>query len=509
MARELIGNDFRVCLVESGGFEPDKATQSLYWGENIGHPYYELDTARARFFGGTSHYWHIPLGDDCLGVRLRPLDEIDFEEREWIPHSGWPFDKTHLNPFYERAQSICQLGPFTYDVEDWEDPVKTPRLPLNGGRVQTTIFQFGTRDYFFREYRDQITRAENIVTYLHANAVNIETNETARQVTRLRMAYLGGNEFWVTAKLFILAMGGIEIPRLLLLSNTVQKEGLGNQYDLVGRFFMEHPHLWSGIYIPSDPSIFTSTGLYKVHTVNNVPVMGKLTLNEEVLCRERLLNYCVSIHPKIRPNPRYHKTASKGVNSLRKLRSTVRNGNVPRDWGKLLGHVINDSGGVALNAYRKVMRRFHKIPVFLLNHMAEQAPNPSSRVTLGQERDALGQNRVQLDWHLSPIDIKSMIRAQGIIDEELRHAGLGRLRIELEDETPPGDLHGGWHHMGTTRMHVDPQKGVVDENCKVHGISNLFIAGSSVFPTGGYANPVLTIVALAIRLADHIKQVMA
>jgi choline dehydrogenase-like flavoprotein len=155
------------------------------------------------------------------------------------------------------------------------------------------------------------------------------------------------------------------------------------------------------------------------------------------------------------------------------------------------------------------MRRFHKIPVFLLNHMAEQAPNPSSRVTLGQERDALGQNRVQLDWHLSPIDIKSMIRAQGIIDEELRHAGLGRLRIELEDETPPGDLHGGWHHMGTTRMHVDPQKGVVDENCKVHGISNLFIAGSSVFPTGGYANPVLTIVALAIRLADHIKQVMA
>jgi choline dehydrogenase-like flavoprotein len=296
---------------------------------------------------------------------------------------------------------------------------------------------------------------------------------------------------------------------LLLLSNTVQKEGLGNQNDLVGRFFMEHPHLWSGIYIPSDPSIFTSTGLYEVHTVNNVPVMGKLTLNQEVLCRERLLNYCVSIHPKIGPNPRYHKTASKGVDSLRKLRSAVRNGNVPKDWGKLLGHVINDSGGVALNAYKKVMRRFHKIPVFLLNHMAEQAPNPSSRVTLGQERDALGQNRVQLDWHLSPIDIRSMIRAQGIIDEELRRAGLGRLRIELEDETPPSDLHGGWHHMGTTRMHVDPQKGVVDENCKVHGISNLFIAGSSVFPTGGYANPVLTIVALAIRLADHIKQVMA
>jgi choline dehydrogenase-like flavoprotein len=509
LAREFIGEQFRVCLLESGGLEPDKATQSLYWGENIGHPYYELDTARARFFGGTGNYWHIPLGEGRLGVRLRPLDSIDFERREWVPHSGWPFDRSHLDPFYERAQSICQIGPFAYNVEDWEDSARTPRLPLNGDQVKTAIFQFGKRDHFLREYKNEINGAGNITTCLHGNAVDIETEETAKRVTRLKVADLEGKAFWVSARLFILAMGAIETPRLLLLSNKVQETGLGNLNDLVGRFFMEHPHLWSGYYVPSDQSIFGSVGLYKVHDVNNVPIMGKLTLNEEVIRSERLLNYCVSIHPKFIPSRRLRHTPSKGVESLRELRSAVRHRKVPRNADKLLGNVITDIGGIASHAYKRTMKKSDMVPVFTLNHMTEQAPDPDSRITLGEERDALGQNRVQLNWRLSPLDIQSIIRAQEIIDSSLRRAGLGYLHIELEGETPPPGLHGGWHHMGTTRMHVDPQKGVVDKDCKVHGISNLYIAGASVFPTGGYANPVLTTVALAVRLADHVKSVMA
>jgi choline dehydrogenase-like flavoprotein len=375
--------------------------------------------------------------------------------------------------------------------------------------VKTTIFQFGTRYHFYKEYKNEIDNAENITTYLHGNAVNIETNESAKRVTRLKVACLEGTTFWVSARLFILAMGGIETPRLLLLSNNVQKTGLGNRNDLVGRFFMEHPHLWSGHYVPSDPSIFGSVGLYKVHDVNNVAVMGKLTLNEEVIRRERLLNYCVSIHPKFIPARRLRHTPSKGVDSLRELRSAVHHRNLPRNVNKLLGNVITDIGGIASHAYRRTMKKSDMVPVFTLNHMTEQAPNPDSRVTLGEERDALGQNRVQLNWRLSPLDIRSIIRAQHIIDGELRRAGLGYLHIELKDESPPPGLHGGWHHMGTTRMHVDPQKGVVDENCAVHGISNLYIAGSSVFPTVGYANPVLTTIALAGRLADHVGSVMA
>ncbi len=519
LAREFIGQEFQVCLVESGGLVPDKVTQSLYWGENVGHPYYPLDTHGARCFGGTSHRWHAELCDNRLGVRLRPLDEIDFEERDWVPYSGWPFDKLHLDPFYERAQTVLQIGPYAYGVGDWEDPEKSPRLPFVNGQVKTTVFQFGPRDPFIGDYRDEIARANNIATYLYANAIEVETTETAQTATRLRVACLQGNRFWVSARLFILAMNGIETPRLLLLSNGVQSAGLGNQHDLVGRFFMEHPHLWSGIYVPSDPSIFNSTALYRMHAVNDVTIMGKLTLAEEVLRRERLLSYCVSIHPAVMPEwLRFQGTASKGVDSFKVLRSAIRRGRVPDGLGKHLSNMITDFDDLAMSTGRNVVRRLGravekhrppKVEVFTLNHMSEQAPNPNSRVTLSGERDALGCNRAQLDWQFVPLDIRTMIRAQEIISEELRRAGLGHLHIELEDETPPPDLHGGVHQMGTTRMHTDPKRGVVDENCRVHGLSNLFIAGSSVFPTVGYANPVHTFVALALRLADHVKKLLA
>ena len=516
LAREFIHEKFNVCLLESGGLGPDRVTQSLYWGENIGQPYYELDTARASGFGGSSNRWSVELGQNCLGVRLRPLDGIDFEKRDWIPYSGWPFDKSHLDPFYERAQSVCKIGPYAYNVEDWEEPQKTPQVPFVNRRVQTTIFQFARRDLFISEYRDEIKRAENIIAYIYANVLEIETTQTAHMVTRLRVATLHGNNFWVKAKLFILAPGAIEAPRILLLSNKIQKSGLGNQNDLVGRFFMEHPHLWSGIIIPSNPDMVNKTALYKIHSVRKVPIMGKLTLAEEVLRREKLLNYCVSIHPKVLSSRDIYQPKSiKGMDALKVIVSAVSRGNMPEKIGENLQNVITDINGVARAIFRKIRRkvsqkyrRLNNVVVFRLNHMTEQEPNPDSRVTLADERDLLGRKRVQLDWQLSPMDIRSIIRAQEIIDEELQLAGLGNLEIEMKDESPPPGLHGGWHHMGTTRMHKDPQKGVVDENCRVHGISNLFISGPSVFPTSGYANPVLTIVALAVRLADYMKKLM-
>ncbi|MBC7250181.1 MAG: GMC family oxidoreductase [Anaerolineae bacterium] len=518
MAREFIAQPFRVCLLESGGFEPDKVTQSLYWGEDVGHPYYPLDTHGARCFGGTAHRWHAALGNFRLGVRLRPLDEIDFEKRDWVPYSGWPFRKTHLDPYYERAHKVLQIGPYTYDVERWADPEKAPPLPLDG-RVKTTIFQFGPRDPFIGEYRDEIGRSGNITTFLYANAVELETNDTAQTVTRIRVACLGGRQFWVSAKVFILAAGGIEIPRLLLLSNKVQSAGLGNQHDLVGRFFMEHPHLWSGFYVPAGQEIFRRVTLYRIHAVNGVTIMAKLTLLEEVLRREKLLNYCVSIHPAAKPRRlRYPRVETRGVNSLKVLHKAARRGQWPKELSRHLRNILADVDHIAQAGFRSVQSRLdkalgkHKAPkveVFRLNHMSEQAPNPNSRVTLIPEKDALGRPRVQLNWQLSPIDIHTIVRAQEIISEELRRAGLGYLHIELHGTTPPPDLHGGYHQMGTTRMHTDPRHGVVDENCRVHGVSNLFIAGPSVFPTVGYANPVLTFVALALRLTDHVKELMA
>lgn len=520
LAREFIGQEFRVCLLESGALKPDQATQALYRGENIGHPYFTLDSARARYFGGSTNRWHIAIGDDCVGARMRPLDEIDFEERDWVPYSGWPFDKSHLDPFYECAQTVCEIEPPTYATEDWEDPQETPRLPFIGDSVKTVIFKFGSRYPFISNYSKEITQAPNITTYLYANVVEIETNETAQTVTRLRVACLQGNKSWVSAKLFILATGAIEIPRLLLLSNKTQSAGLGNQNDLVGRFFMEHLHFWSGLFVPSSPEIFNLTALYdNIHIVNGVPVIGKLSLTEKVIRREKLLNYVAELSSRVVLHSSlyrflYPSISSKSVRSFKILRSAIRNADLPENLGKHVKNVIIGIEDIAVTAYRnikiKILKPFNKkrTHLFRLANMSEQVPNPNSRVTLADDRDSLGQNRVRLDWRLSPIDMQSAIRSQEILQRELSRAKLGQLFIELSEETPPQKITGGWHHMGTTRMHVDPKQGVVDENCRVHGISNLFIAGPSVFPTGGYANPSLTIVALAIRLSDHIKELL-
>jgi choline dehydrogenase-like flavoprotein len=522
LAREFIGQRFRVCLLESGGLKADQQTQALYRGENIGNPYSPLETARARYFGGSSNFWRIAVDDICLGARIRPLDKIDFEERDWVPHSGWPFNKSHLDPFYKRAESICKIEPHGYDVEDWEDPAKRPRLPFIGDQVKTAIFKFAYRDLFTRDYPQEIARAVNITTYLYANVVEIKADKTLTTVSRLRVACLEGNRFWVSAKLFILAAGGIETPRLLLISNKKQKAGLGNQNDLVGKFFMEHPHfrLDSDIYVPAAPGIFKLTALYdNVTTVNGVPILGKLSLSDEVLCREKLLNYVVQLYPRIEYYSSlsrflYPTVVSESVDSFRTLRSSVYRGHLPKDLGKHLKSLITGIDEISVATYRSIRRWFtktfnrKKIKQYSLIIMSEQAPNPLSRVTLSSERDSLGQNLVRLDWRLSPIDIQSVVRSQKILDEELRLAGLGRLHFNLHDDTPPQRVMGGYHHMGTTRMHVDPKKGVVDQDCKVHDIHNLFIAGPSVFPTVGYANPVLTIVALAVRLADHVKKIM-
>jgi choline dehydrogenase-like flavoprotein len=294
-------------------------------------------------------------------------------------------------------------------------------------------------------------------------------------------------------------MGAIESPRLLLLSNQSQKCGLGNRNDLVGRYFMEHPHLWSGRFYPSNDTLAGNTGLYRLHWAGQTPIMGKLTIAEEVQRAEKILNYCVSIHPEPH-KPRADIAPDWPVISWPLLQArNYQQSQVPKAGLNSLYHE-------ARNTLSRVYRSFKKRPVyFTLNHMSEQLPNKDSRVLLSSEKDRLGQNRIQLDWQVKPLDMRTIIRSQQIINEELQRAGLGRLSIDMQDESPPSDLHGGWHHMGTTRMHTDPAKGVVDQNGRVHGMSNLFIAGPSVFPTGGYANPVLTIVALSIKLADHIK----
>ncbi len=245
-----------------------------------------------------------------------------------------------------------------------------------------------------------------------------------------------------------------------------------------------------------------------------MPVIGKLCLSEEVQRREKLLNHVAELFPKVVLQSSLHRYPVIDSMSVRSLRALIRNRNKDTSISTHLRNIVDGLDDISIAAYRQIKSRvlgvFNKrrIRVFLLHNMSEQVPNPESRVIITDEFDCLGLNRVALDWRLSHVDIHNIIRTHKILDKEVRRAGLGRIYTQLYDEIPSLNINGGWHHMGTTRMHVDPKKGVVDENCRVHEISNLFVAGPSVFPTGGYANPVLTIVALAIRLADRIKNIM-
>jgi len=500
LAREFVEQSFQVCLLESGGLKLDAQTQSLSQGENIGLPYSPLHRTRLRKFGGTTEDW----AGWCA-----PFGDLDFETRDWVCHSGWPLDKFELDPFYERAHSMCQLGSNTYDTENWETE-DTPRLPFINDRIITRIFQISPVTRFGKLYRDEITQAKNISTFIHATVLEIETTDTARAVTRSRVATLRGNTFFVVAKVFILAAGGIENARLLLVSNKVQKNGLGNQYDLVGRYFMEHPYFYSGVFFPSGTCVPLS--LYSAHKVKKPGLLGRglgsLSMADHVLRRERMVNCVMFFAPRYKT---YKEFTSPGVASVIQILKEIRHGSLPHDLLHNLRSVIKNINDVALTAYRKFLEsNALLVDGFALRTFIEAAPNRESRVSLSDEFDRLGMNRVRLEWKLSEIDERSTRRAHEILNEEIQHARLGQLNITLDSTgvAKANSLTGGSHHMGTTRMHVDPKKGVVDANCQVHGIANMFVAGSSVFPTSGSANPTLTIVALAIRLADYMKRLM-
>lgn len=233
LALELDRAGVDVCLLESGGLDVDAATEALNRGENVGLPYQFDAGFRSRYFGGSSNCW---------GGWCRPLEPLDFSHRDWVAHSGWPFGVEELRPYYQRTHALLQLGPDNFDGDFWGAAIaraNVRRIPFANGRVVDSFSQFSPPARLGRLYREALRQSRLVRVFLHANAVDIETDTAARRVTRVRAATLSGRRLAVTAKHYILAAGGIENARLLLASNRAQPAGIGNGRDLVGRFFME------------------------------------------------------------------------------------------------------------------------------------------------------------------------------------------------------------------------------------------------------------------------------
>jgi choline dehydrogenase-like flavoprotein len=507
LACEFAGTEVDVCLLESGALEFDWTAQDLYRGENAGLPYFALDVCQIRYFGGNTNAW---------GGWCRPMDETDLRPRPWIEDSGWPFDLAELRPYYLRAHRVCQLPGIEYSPEEWVRRLRRARaklLAFDPARVETTIYQFSPPTRFGTVYRERIRQAANIRCFLHTNTLRIKTSPMLGEVSHVEAAARPGALFSVYSKLFILAAGGTENPRLLLMSNDVAPNGIGNDYDRVGRYFMEHPHTRRRVIAQNRRARigFYGLGLHR-HRIS-----ARFALPWELQQREELLNYSGNLHPIYRGHD------SAGWVALRKLvlrlsrsRSTDPFLRFP-PYGKKevavadILRIVRQLDKATLAALLQLLQPARFVEGFVLESKSEQAPNPQSRITLLPERDGFGQNRIRLDWRMLSIDRRTVCRAEEILDEELQRLAIGRLEPLPSDGATrwPDNLEGGWHQLGMTRMHADPRHGVVDADSRVHGLGNLFIAGGSVFPTSGAAPPTLTIVALALRLADHLKAIHA
>ena len=490
MALDWVNSPLKVILLEGGGFDLEPAMQDLYRGEIVGQPYYPLEAARLHYFGGTTNHW----AGFCS-----TYDPIDFEKRSWVPHSGWPIRREELDPFYARAHKVLELGPYEYDVNDMakRDKDLTP-LPLDSDVVWTKMWHFnglhlGTR------YRDAIVNARNVHLYTHANVCEIEPNDALLEVQGLRVRTLDKKEFRVRARHYVLACCTIQNARLLLASNRRATAGLGNGNDLVGRYFMEHLEMPGGELVLEKPET-AKMNVFELSMARRRP-RGELALSAKAQREHGILNG----------------TASVGRGALGEpVRSTfeiftpeITKEMMAWDKGGRIGPppFVRRLPPSAASAPQNAPRFFH------LTTRQEQAPNPDSRVMLSHERDAMGMPRVKLDWRLTDLDKRSIRTYYKVLGQELGRTDVGRVQLRdwllSDDHTWPSFLSGGWHHMGTTRMHQDPKQGVVDSDCRVHGLANLYVAGAAVYPTAGAANPTLTLVALSLRLSDHLKTKLA
>lgn len=485
LALQFIGSPLKIILLEGGGFEYEPAMQDLYRGKSVGLSYYSLESSRLHYFGGTTGHW---------AGYCSQYDDIDFKKRDWVPGSGWPLTREDLEPYYKKAAEILELNTSLPD----ENTLKSS-LPFDRNILKDKMWYFSPPVRFGKKYRDAIVNAPNIDLYTYANVTEIICNESVTSVTELTVKNNAGRRHEVRAKKVILACCAIQNARLLLASNNQSAKGLGNNNDLVGRYFMEHLEMNAADLFLSKPASLDLYRLQFFYTKSR----AELVLTENRQKELAILNGTVALDPVAATT---ENNATKETDTERQRERTTDT--TASDPAASLKGWENAEKYYESGKYLK--EKFLRAKQYMLFTRMEQSPNPASRIMLGDDKDALGMQRVVLNWQLTPLEKKSYRKLIETVGIAFGATGSGRVRLHewLHDESDvswPEHLAGGWHHMGTTRMNSSSGEGVVNENCRVHGINNLYIAGSSCFPTAGSANPTFTIVAMTLRLADHLK----
>lgn len=526
LALELSRNKYLdVILLESGDYKDD-GRSNIVLGANIvdTSTHYPLNESRIRLLGGTTSVW----GGRCL-----PYDPIDFEARDYVPFSGWPVSYSEIRQYYERAHSYCQCGKYNYSIDEAlpDAPKNITEFFTDGAITSQYIERYSLPTHFGKTYFSQLKSSNNLNVILNATCNHIAAKKESSEIEHLSVRSnrdtLG---FRVKANTYILTGGGLEVTRLLLASNDIYQNGIGNTSGCLGRFYMGHiSGAIASVQFRGDPNLThfdferDSEGIY---------CRRRFWLSPEEQMDKRLLNTAFWLE-----NPPMADASHKNaILSLAYLALTmpligpqlapasIRKATTTRGAAsKKTAHLLNILSGLpkALGftpdfIYRRYIAH-RKLPGFILsssnNHYdihfhAEQIPNPASRVTLSCKKDSLGIPNLNIDYKYSEQDVDSVLRAHELFSHHLVNTGSGFLKFKSND--PRSDIlrttRDGIHQIGTTKMSSLANNGVVDKNCRVFNTTNLYVSSSSIFPTSGQANPTLTIVAFALRLADYLNK---
>jgi choline dehydrogenase-like flavoprotein len=489
LARKLCAKKTgRVMLLESGPNRFDARTQALYGGRNTGINYTDLSVNRLRYFGGTTNHW----AGFCAPVTAR-----DFETVEGVALASWPIGFQEIEPYFEEAQrdlgfvaESClpekRLAAEGFEFREMsEDPVVTKLFTI----LDESAIRFGPR------YRPQLKELENLEVFENLNLVHVQLSPDGQRVLHIQCKTLAGRTVKVNAKYFVLACHAIENARVLLASNDVNPKGVGNDRDFVGRCFMEHPAVAASVLKVHNPSALPR--YLNTKLALKARLSASLCLSKKAEDKAKCLQYDCHLSPLTGPE------VDKAHAALIRLNKKK---NSPFEFS-MLDDVKTVIGSLS-ESYKIVRRkaRGDDPDTYLLFHRIEQSPNPQSRILLSDERDELGSRRADLYWQLSDDDIRTFQAGQDEVINYFGVHGIGRVeKFELERGFLEENVSSSYHHMGTTRMSAGATDGVVDPNCRVHGLDNLFIAGSSIFARGLYAGPTMSMLGFTNRLAAHLS----
>jgi choline dehydrogenase-like flavoprotein len=489
LACELDGSGIKVLLLEAGGLRMDAAADDVYRG-SAEAPHPSPSEFRRVVFGGTTGTW---------GGRCVPFDPIDFEKRDYVPGSGWPISYGDVARFYPRAMDYCDAGAFDFSVakslpaKRAGASAKAPLPTIPGLNDESVILADRIERYslptdFGKRYRTKIEASANVSALLNARCVALQRRAGEQKIASVSVADRAGKRREVSAQIFVLAAGGIEATRLLLLSEI--------QSDCLGRFYACHFENTLGrVVVKRGEAAFDFE-----KTLDGVYCRRKLQFTAGAQRQHRLLNSAFRLH----------------------FPSFLQHGTEAAVQSPKAAHVRNVLSGMpALGkfAYQWLFQRqlaARKLPYTLVKNRdgsyplefnSEQTPQASSRIVLGDEQDRDGLRRVRVEWRLSEEDAQAAQRGFLLLQEVLRDHSDCRLEIDPAALLPAlrRSVPLGGHHMGTARMASSAHDGVVDGNCALFELPNLFVASAAVFRTNSHANPTLTIVALALRLAEHLK----